>query len=263
MEKYNNSHYDDNSSLDSQIDYEKTSLLNTQYVKEAKQKRSMMYLTLFNVFLFMLSALTLVSTIFSHPSISTRPAAALMDQFGVFSPAMHVVEYEAVRFELPKPLNSSKYVGITDDVEDAWMEIANLPDQMVSVDDFPKLQKPKDSLKVRDPRTGETGYRVGLEVFNQLHCLNLLRMSTYPDYYSKLWWSDTNDKPETVRAHLDHCIEILRMNLMCFADVNVFTFHELPGREGEWPDYESRHVCRNFEKIRVWANDNAMPFEDA
>ena len=133
---------------------------------------------------------------------------------------------------------------------------------MISASDFPKLQKPADAMQVTDPRTGETGYRVGLEVFHQLHCLNLLRMSTYPDYYPKLWWSDTNDKPEKVRAHLDHCIEILRMNLMCLSDVNVFTFHKQPGKEGYWPDYESHHVCRNFEKIKDWANANAMPEAD-
>jgi hypothetical protein len=194
---------------------------------------------------------------------------------------MHVVEYEHTKFELPNPLNSSKYVGITDDVENAWMDVAYckspshsshcsntylhglpVPDQMISTSDFPKLQKPADAMQVTDPKTGETGYRVGLEVFHQLHCLNLLRMSTYPDYYPKLWWSDTNDKPEKVRAHLDHCIEILRMNLMCLSDVNVFTFHKQPGKEGYWPDYESEHVCRNFEKIKDWANANAMPEAD-
>lgn len=37
---------------------------------------------------------------------------------------MHVVEYQHVKFKLPNPLNSSKYVGITDDVENAWMDIA-------------------------------------------------------------------------------------------------------------------------------------------
>jgi hypothetical protein len=117
-------------------------------------------------------------------------------------------------------------------------------------------------MPVTDPRTGETGYRVGLEVFHQLHCLNLLRMSTYPDYYTKVEWSDTNDKPEKVRAHLDHCIEILRMNLMCLSDVNVFTFHKQPDKEGYWPDYESEHVCRNFDRIKDWANANAMPDAD-
>lgn len=88
-------------------------------------------------------------------------------------------------------------------------DIAIVPDQMVSMEDFPKLQKPADSLKVTDPKTGETGYRVGVEVFHQLHCLNLLRMSTYPDYYPKIWWSDTNDKPEKVRAHLGAFIHSL------------------------------------------------------
>jgi hypothetical protein len=154
-----------------------------------------------------------------------------------------------------------------------------VPDQMISQAEFPILQMPSDAMTVKDPKSGETGYRVGIEVFHQLHCLNLLRMSTYPDYYPKVWWSDTNDKPEKVRAHLgkssipthmdtadeavvDHCIEILRMNLMCFSDVNVFTFHPRPGKEGFWPDYESHHVCRNFEKVKKWANDHAMPDAD-
>jgi hypothetical protein len=174
---------------------------------------------------------------------------------------MHEVSYSRVKFELPNPLNSSKYVGITDDVENAWMDIAYLPDQMISESDFPKLAKPSTAMRVTSP-SGETGYRVGLEVFHQLHCLNLLRMSTYPDYYTKLWWSDTNDEPAKVRAHLDHCIEILRMNLMCMADVNVFTFQPVEGKDGYWPDYESEHVCRNFEHVKEWANANAMPEAD-
>ena len=75
---------------------------------------------------------------------------------------------------------------------------------MVSMDDFPKLKKPADSLKVTDSKTGETGYRVGLEVFHQLQCLNLLRMATYPEHYTKLQ-SDENNKPEEVRAYLGKC----------------------------------------------------------
>jgi hypothetical protein len=77
-----------------------------------------------------------------------------------------------------------------------------VPDQMVSTTSFPKLQKPDTAMRVTNPTTGESGYRVGIEVFHQLHCLNLLRMSTYPEYYTKLWWSDTNDEPGKVRAHL-------------------------------------------------------------
>lgn len=52
------------------------------------------------------------------------------------------------------------------------------------------------------------------------------------------------------------------MNLMCLSDVNVFTFHPREGKKGYWPDYESEHVCRNFDQIKQWANDNAMPEAD-
>lgn len=152
----------------------------------------------------------------------------------------------------------------------SWSKLANtssVPDQMVSKADFPKLKKPDDAMQVMDPNTGETGYRVGIEVFHQLHCLNLLRMSTYPDHYKTISWSDTNDAPEKVREHLDHCIEILRINLMCLSDVNVFTFHptsepDKQGMGGYWPDYESEHVCRNFDHIKDWARANAVPDAD-
>lgn len=56
---------------------------------------------------------------------------------------------------------------------------------MVSEAELIELKMPKTSLKVKDPKTGAEGYRVGLEVFHQLHCLNLLRQVTYRDHYMK------------------------------------------------------------------------------
>jgi len=45
---------------------------------------------------------------------------------------------------------------------------------------------PADHLKAVNPKTGVEGYRVGLEVFHQLHCINLLRQVTYKEYYIEL-----------------------------------------------------------------------------
>lgn len=45
---------------------------------------------------------------------------------------------------------------------------------------------PKTHLRAIHPKTGVEGYRVGLEVFHQLHCINLLRQVTYKEYYTKL-----------------------------------------------------------------------------
>ena len=40
------------------------------------------------------------------------------------APAMHQVQYSHTKFEFPNPLNSSKYVGTSDEVDNAWMDIA-------------------------------------------------------------------------------------------------------------------------------------------
>lgn len=201
MEKYNDS---PSSPSHPASDFEDAALLNSQHTKreESQRRQNYIYLTLFNLFIFTLSMLSLICAVMSQKDTSSYSTAKLMDQFGMHSPAINEITYSKTKFQLPNPLNSSKYVGITDDVENAWMDIAYLPDQMVLDADFPKLDMPADAMRVTDPRSGETGYRVGLEVFHQLHCLNLLRMSTYPEYYTKLWWSDTNDKPERVRGHL-------------------------------------------------------------
>ncbi|KAF1912993.1 hypothetical protein BDU57DRAFT_589758 [Ampelomyces quisqualis] len=259
MEKY----ADSPSASRDASDYEGAALLTANYMKqESERRRNYVYLTLFNLFIFTLSMLSLICAVMSQKDTSSYSAAKLMDQFGIYSPVMHEVTYSRVKFSVPTPLNSSKYVGTTDDVETAWKEIAHLPNQQVPIADFPKLSKPPTALRVADPVTGRPGYRVGLEVFHQLHCLNLLRMSTYPEHYTELWQSDTNGEAEKVRAHLDHCVETLRMNLMCMADVNVFTFHPVEGGEGYRPDYESAHVCRNFEGIRKWAVEHAVPDQD-
>ncbi|KAJ4353555.1 uncharacterized protein N0V89_005285 [Didymosphaeria variabile] len=266
----NDAEYDDFSQ-----DGETTSFLDRNHFKESAKRKGMTYLLLANLFVFTMSLLTLICAVYAQKSQSTYSAARLMDEFGVFSPAMNVVEYREVEFKLPSPVNSSKYVGVSQEVNNAWLDIAYVPDQMVTVNEFPKLKKPMDSLKVSDPRSDETGYRVGLEVFHQLQCLNLLRMATYPEHYTKLQ-SDESSKPEEVRAYLgecnqisplrvptnivqDHCVEILRTKLMCASDVSVFTYHAVPGKQAPVPDYDSKHVCRNFDKIKQWATDNAVP----
>lgn len=57
---------------------------------------------------------------------------------------------------------------------------------MITQEELNKIAMPTSSLKVNDPKTGIGGYRVGLEVFHQLHCINLLRQVTYKDHYSNI-----------------------------------------------------------------------------
>ncbi len=58
-------------------------------------------------------------------------------------------------------------------------------DIMITEEERKQLGLSADSLPIQNPRTGEWGYRAGVEVFHQLHCLNLLRQALYSDYYGK------------------------------------------------------------------------------
>ena len=55
---------------------------------------------------------------------------------------------------------------------------------------------------------------------------------------------------------LDHCIELLRQNLMCAADTGVVTAAWVAGYKYAYPDFNTVHQCRNFDKIRQWNLDH-------
>jgi hypothetical protein len=83
MEKYN----DATSPSQDASDFENASLLNTNYVKqETQRRRNYIYLTLFNLFIFTLSMLSLICAVMSQKDSSSYSAAKLMDQFGIFCP---------------------------------------------------------------------------------------------------------------------------------------------------------------------------------
>lgn len=74
-------------------------------------------------------------------------------------------------------------------------------DQMISQEELDRLGLPHNSLKVKDPATGKEGYRAAVEVFHQLHCLNLLRQYIYRDYYKEIY-SDIQEEEQGLKGHV-------------------------------------------------------------
>ncbi|KAL1627580.1 hypothetical protein SLS56_006301 [Neofusicoccum ribis] len=135
---------------------------------------------------------------------------------------------------------------------------AYLGDQMVTEADMAALGKPHNRLRVTDEATGESGWRMELAVVHQLHCLNLIRKVVHKDHYEPLG-GDLAVPEEKLVGHLNHCIEALRMKIMCEADVGVILYREQPGSDGKMePDYETQHVCRNWDTVREWAVENKV-----
>ena len=97
------------------------------------------------------------------------------------------------------------------------------------------------------------GYLVTLDVFHELHCLNMLREFVYRDYYP--------DK-HTMEAqidHLDHCIDLLRQVLMCHSDISLHTYGWKDGYRWPWPDFTIEHECRSWDHLMVWAEEHNVP----
>ena len=57
------------------------------------------------------------------------------------------------------------------------------------------------------------------------------------------------------KKHLGHCIEILRLSVMCAGDVTPILSEVAPEEKGGYrPDFNTMHKCRDFEGIREWVD---------
>jgi hypothetical protein len=60
-----------------------------------------------------------------------------------------------------------------------------------------------------------------------------------------------------------HCLDILRQQLMCTADVGVFGQVWYRAAPEDVPsafvDFNTNHKCRNYEDIRKWAEERQLP----
>lgn len=151
--------------------------------------------------LWLLQALVLLSSLtFFYLALRLRlQTLNYVKQFSAYSPAASAVHYDDVKFNITT--KSNRFVGAGPAVDRAWREISyDMGDQMITRDELSILDMPESSLKVKHPQSGVEGYRVGMEVFHQLHCINLLRRVTYKDYYEPLG-GEFAAGPEALKMH--------------------------------------------------------------
>ncbi|KAH6649303.1 hypothetical protein F5144DRAFT_588054 [Chaetomium tenue] len=177
-------------------------------------------------------------------------------QLSMWSPALDAVEY--IQLDFNDAFNSTSiYRGPpTPEREEAWFNLTYKHAIEVPPERLRGLNRSEaDHLKHVPPEVG-TGYVALLEVFHQLHCLNMVRMYTwhlagkYPGV--PLGLSDNELKN---RLHADHCLEALRISLMCWGDVTPLLVR-LGGPAGARADFETHHKCRDFNKIESWIEEN-------
>ncbi|KAL8667705.1 MAG: hypothetical protein Q9202_000560 [Teloschistes flavicans] len=95
---------------------------------------------------------------------------------------------------------------------------------------------------------------------------NFLRKSLFsPAYYtppSPHASAEFTDDPATIVTHQAHCIEMLRQFVMCHADVGIITHRWVQGHPRPYPDFNTWHMCRDFEGVLAWTKERAVKEEE-
>lgn len=133
----------------------------------------------------------------------TVPTAMTVFLMLALAPAASIVKYQTTRYDITPMQKMTEYIGYGPEVDRAWDHITyDVGDQMITRKELDRLGLDPQSLKVKNPKTGQEGYRVGIQVFHQLHCLNLLRQSTYKEEYYSFHGGDIEVEPSDLRGHL-------------------------------------------------------------
>ncbi|PON22126.1 hypothetical protein TGAM01_v209000 [Trichoderma gamsii] len=100
------------------------------------------------------------------------------------------------------------------------------------------------------------GFLVNVEGMHHLHCLNLVRKALYFNYdrYKKLGEHAFLNEEDILRRH------IIRQVLMCNVDTGVLGQVWInPEEPTAFPDFRTKHTCKNYEDIREWAERLQAP----
>ncbi|PYI13245.1 hypothetical protein BO99DRAFT_485957 [Aspergillus violaceofuscus CBS 115571] len=211
--------------------------------------RTVHWLWALHLLLSLLSFSSLIAAWRLHRSSPTDP------------PFTHLVEYTDVRFQ-GSLFDTNPYKGFPNPhLDAAWGHITHMAQLRISAADMPRLKKPLTQVKVAEAE-GD-GYAGGIEVLHQLHCVNLVRQYTYYDYYSQLdnKPAEFRDSNETLRLHVDHCIDMLRQVIQCNGDVGVVTRSWIKGRAISYPDFSVWHKCRKLEPIAEYSKAHEIDTE--
>ncbi|TGO64394.1 hypothetical protein BCON_0007g00440 [Botryotinia convoluta] len=204
-----------------------------------------------------------VFVVFSNGDLRSLNIKRLITQTSSYSPILKDLDPGLQEFRFNGSIRwPSPYRGPpSKEIDAAWNRISIVRplDLDILKEDFHTIGVNPDTAATNAPEHGG-GYFMVPEFTHQLHCVNLLRKASYFKYdYYKIHDPDFGDKEETFKVHLDHCVEMLRQFVMCHADVTIVTAHWIEQRSRPWPDFNTKHVCRDFEKVLDWTNRHSKP----
>ncbi|KAF8971078.1 hypothetical protein BDZ97DRAFT_1337008 [Flammula alnicola] len=167
----------------------------------------------------------------------------------LYSPAEHVIEYETRVFYEGFGADRSLYQqSPSPEVDAAWEDLYNFGVSRITKQEASRLVNQTYRLP-----GDEDHYVIQLDVFHQLHCLNLLRKAVHREYYTETDHLDSQ--------RWDHCIESIRQSLMCSADITPIVWQWVDRVQEVRVMGNTIHTCRNYDKIKDWGLEHRLDHE--
>lgn len=146
----------------------------------------------------------------------------------------------------------------SDEVDAAWERISNGRDIVISRDEVIRLGKDPEQTVRADPSWGfgDDAHLGLVHAMHQNHCLDSLRKAVYYNYYYRNKRGFDANPPDDFRAkyysHMDHCIEFLRLDIACKADLSISTCRWMEGEKEPEADFNTWLQCPNLEDVLDW-----------
>ncbi|KAJ7199955.1 hypothetical protein GGX14DRAFT_572390 [Mycena pura] len=164
-----------------------------------------------------------------------------------YSPAQDAIQYTPTKFFHSTAYSKTEYFGTGPDVDAAWHALYSSAISSVDATEASMLVDWTQPISV----DGQDEYAIELNVFHDLHCLNLLRMSLYPEHYNV---SELGEIMSPV--HLAHCVDGLRQSTQCHADITPLSARLAPTPQDTPLNFrlDATHMCRDFKRVKEWAD---------
>ncbi|EMD91267.1 hypothetical protein COCC4DRAFT_35178 [Bipolaris maydis ATCC 48331] len=144
------------------------------------------------------------------------------------------------------------YVGPpSDEIDAAWEELLKGRYMQVSEEEAELTFGKPHGLHHHE---NGVGYLVGLDGLHTLHCVDQLRRALDRDYY----FGKKTVMAFPDRGHRDHCLDHIRQQLMCHADLTPVPVIWYPGYGRSFVQSDVYHTCRDWNAIREFVSSRPM-----
>ncbi|KAF7532289.1 hypothetical protein G7054_g8111 [Neopestalotiopsis clavispora] len=172
------------------------------------------------------------------------------DEASSESPAQDAIQYQTTYFDKYGHLTSEFSKKPGPELDQAWHDQLSGMNIRVSED----WLKPFEAQSVRF--ADGSGVLAQLGVYHELHCLKKIKHWIYRPYYHA---NISGGELEEQEAHIEHCLEWLRVAALCRGDTTLTTFQWSDAKPGLLEtEYPVPRQCVNWDELLQWSEEHAV-----